>query len=102
MSVIRTAAECLLILGSLEAITIAQWAQWIAGYKMWNRSVSMHTGRYWHQSFQNLGLLSSSAEVSGFLKYELHIKGTLVGFLSSLNCIKFELWFVVRGLNFPR
>jgi len=41
----------LLILGSLGAIMIAQWAQWSTDCKIWNHSTSMHTGRYWLQSF---------------------------------------------------
>ena len=67
-------AACLLILDSLEAIIIAQLAQWSPDYKMWNHSISMRTGRCRHQSFWNEGLFSSNAEVSGFLEYQLHIK----------------------------
>jgi len=51
----------------LEAIMKTQWAQWSPDYKMWNHSISMHTGRYQHQSFCHGGLLSPCAELPGFL-----------------------------------
>jgi hypothetical protein len=41
------------------------------------------------------------AEVSGFLKYELHIKGTVLYFWSSLRCIKIWIEIYCRGLKFP-
>jgi len=46
-------ARSLIILGSLGAIINTQWAQWRPDYKMWNQNISMHTGRYRHQSFWN-------------------------------------------------
>ena len=87
MCLVIPAAACLLILGSLRAIIIDQWAQWNPYYKMRNHSISMCTGRYWHQSFWNKGLFSSPAEVSGFLEYGLHVSG---------------IWIVIcyRGLRF--
>ena len=53
----------------------------------------MHTGRYQHQSFWYWRLLSTSAEVSGFLEYQLHSKGTVLCFWSSLRYIK--IWIVI-------
>ena len=49
-----------------------------------------------------LVLFSSIAEVSGFLLYQLHTKGTELYFWSSLRCIK--VWIVIchRGLSFPQ
>jgi len=92
MSLVRIAAGCLLILGYLETIIIAQWAQWSPDYKMWNHSISMYAGRYWQQSFWNWGLLSLSAGILEFLKYELHIKGTVLCFWSFIRCIK--IWIM--------
>jgi len=46
MSHIISAAACLLILGSLGAVTIVQWAQCTPDYKMLNHSICMHPGRY--------------------------------------------------------
>ena len=48
-----------------------------------------------------LGVLSALAEVSGFLKNDLHIKRTVLCFWCSLWCIK--IWIVIyyRGLKFP-
>ena len=45
-----------------------------------------------------LGLFSSSAKISGYLEYQLHIKGTVLYFWSSLS------WIVIyyRGLKFPQ
>jgi len=96
------ATACLVIWGFVEAIIIAQWAQWSLDCIMWNHRIIMRTGIYWHQSFWNWGLFSSSAEVSGFLKYEFHIKGTVLYFWSSLRCIK--CWIVIyhRGLKYPQ
>jgi hypothetical protein len=68
---------------------------------MWYHSIRMHTGRYWHQSFWYWRLLSSSAEVSGYLEYELHIKGTVLCLWSSLRCVKSWIVICYRGLNFP-
>jgi len=88
-------------LGSLGAIIITQGAQCSPYYKIWNHSISMHTERYWHQSFWNYGLFSSTAELSGFLAYQLHTKGTVLCFWSCLRCIK--IWIVIynKGLKFP-
>ena len=74
VSHIVPAAPHFLILFSVEANIIAQWTQWNLYCIMWNHSIIMHTGRFRHQSSWNWGLVSSSAEVSGFLKYELNIK----------------------------
>jgi hypothetical protein len=68
---------------------------------MWNHSISMHTGRYRHQSFWYWRLLSLSAQVSGYLNYELHMKGTVLCFWSSLRCIKIWIVNYYRGLKFP-
>ena len=68
---------------------------------MWNHITNMHIWRYWHQSFWNWGLLPSSAEVSGFFKFELHSKGTVLCFWSSLRCIKILISIYCRGFKFP-
>ena len=47
---------------------------------MWCHCISMHIGRYRHLSFWYWRLLSSSVEVSGYLNYELHIKGAVLCF----------------------
>jgi hypothetical protein len=101
MCLVMPAAACLLILDSLRTIIIAQWAQWSPHYKMWNHSI-MYAGRYQHQSFWNKGLISSTAKVSGFWQYQLHVKGIMLCFWSFLNVLKVELWFVIGDLNFPR
>ena len=62
----------------------------------------MYTGRYQHQSFWNKGLFSSTAEFSGFLQYQLHVKAIVLYFWSFLNVLNAELWFVIGDLNFPR
>jgi len=80
MSVIVPSAPCLLIMGSVEAIIIAQWGQWILDCIMWNHSIITPTGKYRHQSFWNWRLFSSSAEISGYLEYQIHIKGTVLYF----------------------
>jgi len=86
-------SSLLLILGSLGAIIIAQCARWSPDYKMWNHSISMYTGRYWWQSFWNEGLFPPTAEVSGFLEYQIHVEGIVLCFWSSLSCIK--TWIAV-------
>jgi hypothetical protein len=96
------AAPHLLILGSVEAIIIAQWAQWSLDCIMWNHSIIMHTGRYWQQRYWNWGLFSSSAEVSGYLEYQLHIKGTVLYLWCSQRCIMCWIVIYYRGLKFPQ
>jgi hypothetical protein len=102
MSLVLPGTACLLILGSVEAIIKLLWAQWSLDCIMWNHSIIMHTGRYRNQIFWNWGLFSSSAEVSWYLDYELHIKGTVPCFWSSLRCL--ERWIVIyyRGFKFPQ
>jgi len=101
MSVVVPATVCLPFLGSLGAVMIAQWTQWSPDCKMWIHSTSMHNWRYWQQSIWNCGLYCAFAEVSDFLVYQLHIKGVVLYYWSSIRCIKFELWFIIVDLNFP-
>jgi len=84
-----------------EAIIIAQWTQWSPDYKMWNHSISICTGRYQQQSFWIYGLLSSLAEVSGLLKYQLHIKGIVLYYWGSLRSVKSWIVIYYRGLKLP-
>ena len=101
MSLAVPATVCLLILGSLGAVIIAQWTQWSSDSKIWNHSTSMHNWRYWQESFWNWGLYCASAEVSDFLVYQLHIKGIVLYYCSSIRCI--NIWIVIyySGLKFP-
>jgi hypothetical protein len=62
----------------------------------------MHTGSYQHQSFWNYGLFSSAAEVSGFLEYQLYVKGIVLLFLKPLRCIKISSVICYWGLRFPQ
>ena len=62
----------------------------------------MHAGRYWHQSFWNWRLFSSSFEVSWYLEYQLHIKGTVLYFWCSLRCIKIWILIYYNELRFPQ
>jgi hypothetical protein len=101
MCLVVPAYAFILILGFLEAFIIAQWARWSPEYKMWNERISMHTRRCRQQSLWNWGLLSLSADILGFLKYELHIKGTVLCFWTSLRCIKSWIVIYYRGLKFP-
>ena len=56
---------------------------------------------YGHHSWWNVGILSSPAEVIGFLEYELCIEGIVLYSLSSLICIK--SWIIYyRGCKFPQ
>ena len=87
---------------SVEAIIIAQWAQWSLDCIMWNHNIIMHAGRYWHQSFWNWRLFSSSFEVSWYLEYQLHIKGTVLYFWCSLRCIKIWILIYYNELRFPQ
>jgi len=48
LSLVVPATVCLLVLGSLWAIMIAQWAQWSPDCKIWNYSTIMHTGSFWN------------------------------------------------------
>ena len=98
MSLIVPAGTQLRIMGCVEAIIIAQWAQWSLDCIMWNHSIIMHTGKYRHQSFWNWGLFSSS----GYLEYQLLIKGTVLCFWSSPKCIKFWIVIYYKGLRFPQ
>jgi len=43
-----------------------------------HHSANMHNWGYWQQRFCNYGLYSSTAEVSVFLVYQLHIKGIIL------------------------
>jgi len=101
MSLVVPATVCLLILGSLGTIIIAQWTQWSPDCKIWYLSTSMHNWRYWQQSIWNYGLYCASVDVSGFLVYQLYIKGIVLYYWSSLRCSK--IWIVIyyRGLKFP-
>ena len=65
-----------------------------------NHSTSMHTGRYLHQSWIS-GLFSSTAEISGFLVYQLRIIGIVLYYWISLRCIKSWIVIYYRGLKFP-
>jgi len=48
--------------------------------------------RYQHQSFWNEGLFSSTAEVSVFLEYQLHVERIVLYFLQHhVDILKFEL-----------
>jgi len=101
MSLVVPATACLLVLGPLGAIIIAQWTQWSPDCKIWNHSTSMHNWRYWQQSVWNYGLYCASAEVSGFLVYQLHIKGIVPYYWSSLTCIENWILICYMGLKFP-
>jgi hypothetical protein len=63
----------------MDAIIIAQLAQCNPDYKIYHE-ISVHTGRYRHQSFWNNGIFFSPAEVTGFLKDQVHIKGIVLYF----------------------
>ena len=84
-----------------KPLIVAQCVQWSPDCEMWNHIINMHIWRCWHQSFWNWGLLPSSAEVSGFFKFELHSKGTVLCFWSSLRCIKILISIYCRGFKFP-
>ena len=87
------AAPSLLILGSVHAI-IAHCVQWRPDCKMWIHIITMHTGMYWHHSFWNWGLLSSSAEVSGFLKCEPNTNTLPSGHVERCYCSPMHCWHV--------
>ena len=46
MTVVVPATSCLLILESVEAILLVQWAQRRPDNKMWKQSISVYTGRF--------------------------------------------------------
>jgi len=102
ISLVLPATACLRILGSVESVIIARWAQWILDCIMWNHSIIMHTWRYQNKSFWNSGLFSQSAEVSRYLEYQCYIKGTVQYFWCSLRCIKIWVAIYYRGLRFPK
>ena len=94
-------APHLLIVGSVEAIIIAQWAKWSLDCIMWNHSIIMHTGKYWHQNFWIWGYFPHLLSI--------RISGLSVFMLKELYCISetpwhiliVELWFILRDLAFP-
>jgi len=47
------------------------------------------------------GIFSSTAEVSGFLEYQLHVKGIVLYCWCILRCIKSWIAICYRGLKFP-
>ena len=96
------AAVCLLILCCLGAITIVQWDQRSLDFKMWNHCISMCTGRWRQQSFWNYGLFPPTAEVLGFLEYQIRVEGIVLCFWSSIRCIKIGIAICYRGLRFPQ
>ena len=100
MSLVMPATVCLLILGSLGVI-VAQWTQWSPDCKIWNHSTNMHNWRYWQQGIWNYRLYCASVDVSGFLVYQLHIKGIVLYYWSALSNIKFWIVISYRGLKFP-
>jgi hypothetical protein len=61
----------------------------------------MHNWRYWLQSFCNYGLYSSTAEVAGFLMCDLHVKGIVLYYWSSLRCVKCCILIYYMRLKFP-
>ena len=73
----------------------------IPNYKMWNHSISMHTGRYWHQIFWNWGHFPHLLMYQEFLQNELHFKGIELNIFSSLRCIKSWILIYNRELKFP-
>jgi hypothetical protein len=74
---------------------------WSSDCKMWNHNTTVHIWMYWQQSIWNYGLYSSPAELSGFLVYQLHIKGIVLYYWSSLRCINCGIVIYCRGLKFP-
>ena len=102
MSIVRTAAGCLLILGSLEAIIIAQWAQWSAHYRMWNHSISMLVEGTDTRAFGIWGYCAHLLKYQEIWSKKLHIKETVLCLWNSLSCIK--IWIVIfyRRLKFPK
>ena len=114
MSLVVSATACLLILASLGSIydssvdsvkfrlrNMTSQYQYDITVPVWHHSTNMHNWRYWQQRFCNYGLYSSTAEVSGFLVYQLHTKGIVLFYWGSLRCVK--IWIVIycRGLKFP-
>ena len=100
MCIVITAAHSLLILCSVEAILIAQWAQWSAGCKMWNHSTNMYQ--------------CTDTRASGIMGYCPHLLKCQVfwsinSILKELYCIseapvdvlKINMWFIIWDLNFP-
>jgi len=45
------------------------------------------------------GAISLTADISGYLEYQLHIKGTVLYFRCSLWCFKFWIWFIIWDLH---
>ena len=90
VSLVITAAPSLLILRSVEAILIAQWAQWSLVRKC-------------EITVPVCIMEGADTRTSGIriLKYELHIEGTVLCFWSSLRCIKILIVIYYRGLKFP-
>jgi len=60
---------------------------------------------YWKlltQVLLELGVFSSTAEISDFLQYQLQVEGIVLYFWSSLDLLKVELWFVIGEFKFPQ
>ena len=95
MSLIITAIPNLLILHSVEAVSIAQWTQWspVAKYQITvpvciiERTESRASGI--RGCFLHL------------MKYGFQIKGIVLYYWSSLRCIKCCIVIYYRGLKFP-
>ena len=54
------------------------------------------------QELLELGVFSLTAEISGFLRYQLQVEGIVLYFWSSLDLLKVELWFVIGEFKFPQ
>jgi hypothetical protein len=96
------AAPCLLISGSLGAVIIAQWEEWSPNYKMWNHTISIHTGRYWHPNCCNEGYIFLTCWSNrNFCSLNSILKELYWISEAPLDVLKVELWFTIGDLNFP-
>jgi hypothetical protein len=101
MSLVVLAAACLLILGSLGTIIIAQWTQWSPDCKMWNHSTSVHNWRYWQQASGIRGLIPQQLKYQDLWCIISILKQLYCICDASLDVLKINMLFIIGDLHFP-
>ena len=103
MCLVVPTAACLLISGSLGVIIIAHWPHWSPDYKMWFHSISMHTLRCQHQRLLEIGdIFLNFWSNRNFCSMNSLLKELYWISEAPIDVLKFELWFTLEDLHFPR
>jgi len=101
LSLVVSGTVCLLILGYLGAIIIAQWAQWSTDCKMWITVPVCIIESADYRASGIRGYVPQQMKFQGFLCISSILKELYCLSGAPIDVLKVELWFVIEGLNFP-